>query len=278
MDRLQDKYSLTWGLGALMDPLRRLVADPDGYDQQERARTVARYIHESGLLCQQSQRFSTGEPGHDYHLQHEQFFTALRGLIRHLPSDAALREHLPRAIASAQGALDAIPVPAQSGIVEAGSPFSAYRRLRELCATDATTSLTWVDPYLDASVFHRYLAEVRESAVITLVTCEPRQTDRRGKRRWEEFLDVSGLFADERGPAAYRLLVHPSRHDRWLVFDDSRMYSLGGSVKDAAAKDDFTISLVDGNRENLAKVKTCLLESRELVGPGASVNPDREVP
>jgi hypothetical protein len=48
--------------------------------------------------------------------------------------------------------------------------------------------------------------------------------------------------------------VQPSLRDRWPVLDDKRINNLGGSAKDAAAKDNFTISTVDATPTNLAAI------------------------
>jgi hypothetical protein len=61
--------------------------------------------------------------------------------------------------------------------------------------------------------------------------------------------------------------VQPSLHDRWLVLDDKRIYNLGGSAKDAGAKDDFTISTVAPSQDNLAAISQHIRMGTELFGP-----------
>jgi hypothetical protein len=267
MDRLQEKYILFTKLGALVGPLQRLVDHPEQFDEQESARVIARYCDEHRRLASEMKTFSKGEQGHDYLIQHSRFCNALDEIKVGLEYHKKLADLLPIATVKAQAAIDSIPVPSASVILEAGSPFTAYCRLRELCEVDTTASLAWLDPYLDASVFHRYLQDVRPTATIALVTCAPQPTaSRREQQRWSEFLDISRLFARER-PSSYRLLLEPSLHDRWLVLDSRRIYSLGGSAKDAAAKDHFTISAVDGTPANLAIIAQHESSGVELFGP-----------
>lgn len=274
MDRLQEKYALFTKLGALLGPLHRLVDHPDQFDEQESARVIARYCDEHRRLANEMRVFSKGEPGHDYMIQHSRFFNALDQIKVGLEYDNKLEDLLPSSSAKAQAAIDAIPVPSPSVILEAGSPFTAYCRLRELCEVDATHSIAWIDPYIDSSLFHRYLQHVRAAASITVVTCEPHQHARaRDHQRWQAFLDISRLFSHERSATAYRLIVQSSLHDRWLVLDDKRIYNLGGSAKDAAAKDNFTISTVDPTPSNLAAIAHHTNSGTLLFGPTSTTHP-----
>ncbi len=273
MDRLQEKYTLFTKLGALLGPLQRLVDHPEQFDEQESARVIARYCEEHRRLAGEMKVFSKGEPGHDYLIQHSRFFNALDEIKVGLEYHRKLEDLLPVSTAKAQAAIDAIPVPSQSVILEAGSPFTAYCRLRELCEVDATNSIAWLDPYVDSSLFHRYLQHVRLAATITLVTCEPHANARpRDHQRWTSFLDISRLFSRERSPTTYRLVVQPSLHDRWLVLDDKRIYNLGGSAKDAAAKDNFTISTVDATPTNLAAIAQHTSSGTEMFGPSTTTH------
>ena len=273
MNRLQEKYALYTNLGARLGPLQRLVDHPDQFDEQESARTIARYCDEYEHLISQMENYSKGESGHNYQIQHLNFKMALQAVMLGLVQDRKLEDLLPESKAKAQAAIDAIPVPAPSVILEAGSPFTAYCRLRELCEVDATSSIIWLDPYLDSSLFHRYLQHVRTTAAITIVTCEPHaKAPPRDHQRWATFLDISRLFSRERSSTIYRLIVQPSLHDRWLVLDDKRIFSLGGSVKDAAAKDNFTISTVDATPTNLAAINHHISSGLELFGPSTTTH------
>lgn len=268
MDRLQEKHSLFTKLGALIGPLQRLVDYPEQYDEQESAQAVARYCDEYPRLASEFLTFSSGVPGHDYSIQYERFYLALRGIKEELIREDPLEAVLPRAVSKAQAAIDAVPIPPASVILEAGSPFTAYCRLRELCEIDATLSLVWLDAYMGSSIFHRFLSAVRDTVSVTLVTCEPKPiAGKRDKQRWAEFLDISRLYAQERTPTTYRLLLQSSLHDRWIVLDNKRIYSLGGSAKDAGNRDYFTISNVDASPGNHAAIDELTTSGKEMFGP-----------
>lgn len=214
------------------------------------------------------EEFSRGQPGHYYRIEVKKFQAAIYGLVNKLEKNPYLKEAVQEHLANAQAALDAIPVPRTSVILEAGSPFTAYCKLKELCEADATSSLIWLAPFFSASIFHRFLNSIRPNVPVTLVTCEPvKHAGRRDKTRWIEFIDISRLYATERGPALYRLIIQPNLHDRWIIFDTKRIYALGGSAKDAGDKDYFTITSVEASPENLQKIQNHIDTGKEFFGP-----------
>jgi hypothetical protein len=89
----------------------------------------------------------------------------------------------------------------------------------------------------------------------------------------ESFLDISYLYAQEHSPEKYRLIVQPDLHDRWIVFDDKRIYALGGSAKDAGVKDYFTITSVKATQDNLRHIKNHIDTGRELFEPKVQTHP-----
>jgi hypothetical protein len=126
----------------------------------------------------------------------------------------------------------------------------------------------WFDPFFGPEIFHRYLQFVNQDISIVLVASEPgSHAGRRNADRWDSFLDISRLFAHERGINSYRLLIAHSLHDRWLVLDGKRIYALGGSAKDAASKDLFTITDVEASPDNLRKIDDTLTAATEWFGP-----------
>jgi hypothetical protein len=254
-------------LGALLGPLQDLVARPDQYDEQERAETIARYCAEFPRLKEEFRTFTQSQPGHSYDIPYFQFHIALDSVRSRLINGQPIEKVVPEEFAKAQAAIDAVPIPQTSVIIEAGSPFTAYCRLHELCELDTTVSLMWLDPYLDANIFHRFLSSVRPQVPITLVTSEPGpHAGKQNKDRWTEFLDVSRLFAQERGVSGYRLVIQPNLHDRWVVFDAKRIYSLGGSAKDAATRDYFTITTIEASQTNLRTIETHATSGIEFFG------------
>lgn len=206
-------------------------------------------------------------------MQYSRFHNALDEIKVGLQYEKPLEPVLAKSTFSARRAIGAVPIPTASVILESGSPFTAYCRLRELCEVDALESLTWLDPYVDDSIFHRYLSTASPDVSVTLVTCEPRQNaSNRDRRRWAEFLDVSRLFASERSSSTYRLLIQKRFHDRWVVLDGKRIYSLGGSAKDAGDRTYFTISAVSSTRENLAAITHHIDTATEAFGPSTNTH------
>jgi hypothetical protein len=268
MDRLNEKLDLLVKLGRLFGPMQRLAESPDEYDEQERAETIARYFSEHQLLIQDFARFSTGQPGHNYQIEYKKFIRALSRVASRLEQGHDLRQIVTEHLAMARDAINAVPVPRSSVILDAGTPFTAYCKLRSLCEADATRSIMWFDPYFGPEIFHRYLQFVNQDISIVLVVSEPGpHGGRRNTDRWDSFLDISRLLAHERGINSYRLLIANSLHDRWLVLDGKRIYALGGSAKDAASKDLFTITDVEASPDNLRKIDDTLSAATEWFGP-----------
>lgn len=268
MDRLQQKNELFFKLGRLFDPLLTLIDHPEHYDAQERARVIARYCSEHTTLQQEFRIFSQGEPGHNYLVEYNKFFNALQRVVHDLiQSNKDLSDIVPSQLSIAKAAIDAVPVPSSSIIFEAGTPFSTYCKLKRLCEVDALHKLIWIDAYMSSTVFYRFLSSARPNVTVTLVTSEPSSNaGRRNRDRWIEFLDVSRLFAQERGDSQYQLVVNNNLHDRWIVFDDKRIYSVGGSAKDAANKDYFTITTVESSDSNLQSIQTQIDNGTEYFG------------
>lgn len=273
MDRLDAKLDMLLKLGRLFGPLEHLIEAPEDFDEQQRAETLARYFAEYSKLKEECRAFSRGQPGHNYQIEREKFFNALNGVADRLRNGHALEDVVRENLKIARDAIQAVPVPRSSVILEAGTPFTAFCRLRSLCEADAKHSLTWFDPYFGASIFHRYLQFVDKDVPVTLIASEPGQcAGRANKERWDSFLDISRLFAEERGHDKYQLVVADSLHDRWLVLDEKRIYSIGGSAKDAASRDVFTITGVDPSVANLKCIRDTIDNGDEWFGPTAQTH------
>lgn len=273
MDRLTEKLDLLVKLGRLFGPMQRLAECPDDYNEQERAETIARYLYEHQVLIQEFAKFSTGQAGHNYQIEYKKFIRALTYVAGRIEKGHDLGQLLTEQITIAREAINAVPVPRSSVILAAGTPFTAYCKLRSLSEADAARVVLWFDPYFGADIFHRYLQFVDSNVSVVLVATEPSpRAGRTNADRWTDFLDISRLFARERGVTKYRLLVAGSLHDRWLVLDGKRIYSLGGSAKDAASKDLFTITHVEASAENLQKIDDTLNASTEWFGPHTPVH------
>jgi hypothetical protein len=275
MDRKNEQADLIRKLGAFLAPLEDLVRRPAQFDSQALARVFARVFVERDAISGAMSRFADGEPGHRYRIQNNQFHSPLNefmSFVYNKNDTDSLKHALEKYIPAMQAANLEVPVEGVCGILEAGSPFTAYCRLKDIsCATLQT--LVCTDRYFDASVFHRYLREVREAATVTLVTLDAAKiTSTKDRARHSEFMDVSRLFAAERGSDRYRLIGHPDFHDRWMRCD-GQLYALGGSVKDASQKSDYAIARSDPTAENMKKIVDLVTAGTELFGPGNRTHP-----
>ncbi len=91
-----------------------------------------------------------------------------------------------------------------------------------------------VDPYIDKTVFYRYLSGLSNDLSITIAT------DSRKLRgsKLEEFESVEVLFKNEY--PNYRRKMFDNLHDRYLV-NEVHAYNLGGSIVHAAYRSDFSV-------------------------------------
>jgi len=238
------------GVGLLVDPIRRLLADEDDrlrrlpYVRSQFNADLAKFQGELSTFC-------TVGP-HQFEVEYHrarrasnQFLTIFDQLQQGVPMDQVVSA-FDVAMHTITTAIRAIPADEDDAILPAGSPFSAFLQIRALCAA-ADARLDLFDPYLDADSFHRYLADVPSSAIVTVVTdtrvLEPISGDTRGLQRRDRIVAVSTLFAEQR-PDRYRLLAAAKLHDRHLRIND-RVYHLGGSVKDAARSAAYSVTEMD---------------------------------
>jgi uncharacterized protein YukE len=267
-DRLRKKEGLDIQLVLLFGPILHLLFNPDAYDRQEAAETTARFFAEHERLKSDFSAFCTGQSGHSYSRQELRFRTALTDvayLLRTEDDNIVLREKVQINYFVARNAITDVPIPRKTMPFLAHTPYSTYRALRALCATEATHEVIWVDPYFDVSIFDRYIGDMSPTITVTLVTAVPRTTS---DRRWTRFLDVSRLYGKERDSNHYRLIVHQDGlHDRWVLFDRERLYSMGGSVKDAGDKQYFTLQRLDAAPESLGIIDSLIASGTEYFGP-----------
>jgi hypothetical protein len=246
-ERITKKEELLYKLGRLFGPLEQFVERGDDANNEERSRVLARYSAEYQTLIAEFRAFSLGEPGHDYREELRKFNNALYSF----PTNATrtpekLNESINEALSLAKDAIRGIPVHPGSQILETRTPFSTYCKLKAI-ANLAASTLIFVDRYLNKSIFYRYLSDLQPSAVVTLVCPKSIMTD--------SFLDISRLFALERGYDKYRLMSvpHQAIHDRWVQFD-GELLQLGNSNAQAAMINDFTIARLDPSTENFNKI------------------------
>jgi len=210
-------------------------------------------------------KFASGELGRDYRVEAHMVRRALdrveHQLLPKLDCPDELMGGITDVVEEAKAAIGRIPVDVDEPVLEAASPFAAYCTLKDICSS-AISELTWVDRYVDATLFYRYLRDLSADVSVCVVTWPPAE---RGQPDFDALLDASRLFAHERDPDHYSLIVTERIHDRWLQSDDV-LYQLGGSSKDAGWKDPFTLSRICEGTETANKVAAVIEDSTELFG------------
>src|SRR5262249_53640241 len=246
MNRKKDQAELLFQFGTLLGPVLKLAEHPESYDGEERTRILARFWGEKDRFEQAVRRFVAGEPGHFYYEALISILDSLPGPVQlsRRPSNSEFLHAITECRDKVMDGICSIPIPVEATIHEAGTPFSTYCIIKDLCST-VKTELVWMDRYFDQALFHRYFADTPSTARVTLVTWpETKCQSAADRRRYDEFMNVSRLFAQERGPERYRLITDEQFHDRWLRCDD-KLFALGGSVKDLRNDVTFTISKLD---------------------------------
>jgi len=159
---------------------------------------------------------------------------------------AQLDTHI-EAISEVMIATAQIVIPHVDTNIKAGNSFTAYCFISSLM--DSTTSkLIIVDPYIDQSIFHRYLYRLQKNVNIKIATDRGKLTG----RRLESFESVETLFKEEY--PNYERVSLEGLHDRYLITETSA-YSLGGSIKDAAKTSDYSIvQVTEARRTELLRI------------------------
>lgn len=274
MNRKREQADLLFKLGQFLGPPLKVAENPANYDHDERTRIMARVYSEATPFMQQVNQFVRGEKGHYYSAQHELIHAAVNMLspptFKGGDDNRILLEVVNQVIKIVQDAILCVPVPVDSTIYEARTPFTTYCFVKDLCST-VRDKAVWLDRYFDQTVFHRFFTETPRTAQVTLVTLPGANlTQKKDKERHAEFMDISKTFAAERGPQGYRLIANGTFHDRWLRCDD-RLFVLGGSIKDLAKP--FTISRLDSTPDNLKHFDDVVAGGTEVFGPNQPIHP-----
>ena len=274
MNRKKQQAEMFVEFGTLFGPLMKWVEHPSDYDTEEKTRIFARFFAEIDRFRQDLRTFSISEPGHNYQVQFNQVSSQLDQVAYGIGALTGqdLGKHLAEIHRSIFSSIFSIPVPVDSVICEAFTPFSTYCIIKDLCSTVARR-LIWMDRYFDATIFGLYLTNVAKQAGITLVTYPfTKCKGSKDEQRYKDFMSVSKLFAQERGPAAYRLLTDEQFHDRWLECDD-KMLALGNSIKDLSKQTTFTISKLDSTSDNQKQFDEAINRGIEVFGPSQTTHP-----
>lgn len=267
--RKEQQAELLIKFGDLIAPMEELVNYPDQQNEQTRAKASAKFAHDRESFQRLLNAFTQGEPGHNYTVESSHITKRLNGFTNQMVSYRDDTEKLRDQLLGLRNTVIinilAIPCELNSEVLEAGSPFTAFVKIRSICET-ASEQLVFVDPYMGQGTVRRYFHGIPEQVTLTVITKQ------RSGDEFRDFLDVSKLFADERGPSRYCLMYHPDLHDRYLKCDES-VYHLGGSLKDAGRKSGYTVSKITVASDGETEVLKLLGESTEQFGPNRSNHP-----
>ncbi len=258
IDRKKQQTDLVVGLGHLLRPLRGIAVE--GKTQAEIANACREFNADLKDYRRAADAFAE-----EYEVERISITRALNLLANQLGHHRDKPDSLARELDTAQAAVtDAllrVPLEVPSLVVGELSPFRAYLTLKTLFSA-ARTRVMCTDPYMDRTIFHRYVADVDPNAAVLLVTTNK---GGRGANRLREVVDVARLYAAERSPTAFTLVQAASAHDRHLVCDNEA-HHLGGSLKDAAAKDHYSITPHDlTDAENA--IQTLVAGGTTLIAP-----------
>lgn len=269
MGRKHEQAQLIFQLGMLCGPLLKIAENKEVYERDERVRAVARFFNEIDKFQKSFAHFASSESGHKYFPQQVQLTRAIGNVqnpaIRDPDNEDAFFIAVQKFQPEVLKIILSIPVTTESTIHQAQTPFSTYCFVKDLCST-AKNEIVWLDRYFDFKVFYRFFTEVNPNVLITLVTYpESKFTSARDKGRYTSFMDMSRLFAQERGTKGYRLLVHEKFHDRLLRCDNA-IFALGGSIKDLDQEIAFTITKLDVTPENKKECDYPVQHGEEIYG------------
>jgi hypothetical protein len=249
-----------------IDPVRRLPVDPDWrtklpYVEHRFASEMQEVLNKMHGFCQTAHIAGSGIA-----TQTHNGLCELMKVCRHFnavtPNLDVCAEAITTAFGTACFQLRSLPCQDISVIMPALSPFTTYLTLLALCRS-TKGRIDVFDPFIDKKVFDRYLGDVDKSATITLVTEDARLT--RDPNIRDGIVAISELLARER-PSSYRLCTVTSIHDRYARIDDT-VYHLGGSLKDAATNDPYTITTSTSDATIHKALDDMIADGTEWFGP-----------
>jgi hypothetical protein len=280
-NRTEQRDELLTSLGMLIDPIRRLLFGDD--DPRPRIPYVrSQFTHDLDAFRTEVINFC--RPGkHRFEVEIDGILRTVNdiygilGAIQYPENVAHARNQFPQLMAAAQKAIRAVPCDDPGVILPAESPYSTYLHLRSICR-GASTRLDLLDPYLDAEAFHRYLNTIPDGVRLTIVTSSDLMDLPAGSSptsakvlRRDRIVAVSELLAGQ-FPDRYQFRVSTEQHDRHIRVDGTILH-LGGSAKDAAKADYFTISNLDPVQSTHAFLDGIIARAAEWYGP--TVRPHR---
>jgi hypothetical protein len=253
MTLAQQKLEFAYKVGLLFGPLEELLKMSEAERRARQSAVVAQFCANRTVLMQEFAKFAS-QPGMNFEPEKLKFQRALTRVSDIVAHGQNVEVGLYSRRTDAMSAINSIPHEEISESVRGGNPFQAYCKLVEILKLEVRKEIIWLDPYFDDRLFYLYLAKVRQEAKITLVTEEPK-SGKKDNDRFKAFTQVAMLFREERGLEYFELRISQSIHDRTLAIPDHKIYSLGGSVKDAARRDSFAISALLPSERNFSDVR-----------------------
>ena len=148
-------------------------------------------------------------------------------------------------MAETLSAIAQIPLPPVDLTIKAQNPFTAYCFITHILST-VKDYLYVMDPWIDATLFYRYLYQVPKTTKIRIIS-----SSNNWGNKIKEVESVEELFKVEY--PNYGRKDDPTLHDRRII-TETAAFSLGGSIKDAAKKSEYTIvQLAETSRQELIK-------------------------
>jgi hypothetical protein len=269
--RAEQREELLISLAMLVDPIRRLVFS-DGNPRPQLPYVRSQFGQDLNAFRGEAIAFC--RPGkHRFEAELDGILRAVSEFVGFLDfgleSIVAVRTRFPALMAGAQNAIRAVPCDDPGVILPAESPYSTYLQLRSICG-GALTRLDLFDPWLDVETFHRYLRTIPDGVRLTVVTGSDLMNLGPGSKpdkvlRRDRIVAVSELLARQ-FPDRYQFRVSTEQHDRHIRVDDTILH-VGGSAKDAAKTDYYTISKLDPIQSNDAFLDGVIARATEWYGP-----------
>ncbi len=157
------------------------------------------------------------------------------------PFKSQLDDHI-EGISEVMIAVAQIVAPTVDANIRASNSFSAYCFFSSIFDS-ISSSVIIVDPYINQSIFYRYLYRLPVTTNIKIITDNNNLT---GQRLFS-LEEVEVLFSSEY--QNYQRVSSNNLHDRYLI-TETNAYSLGGSIKDAAKNSDYSITQVSEEQFN----------------------------
>jgi len=265
------KSELLYQFGLLLAPIENGIRAAEEGRSPSYSQARAKYQHDFPQ-CEMQYRefFVRAIPGHSFSAEFSKWHSATHQFQGKLQSNDEFSEEVKQALdefkKSTFDIVCSVPNNLETHIVDKYSPFSAFIMLRSLFET-AKHRVVIIDPYLDDTIFYRYLNHVSLDVEVTLAT---EMKNLRADAR-NAFLDCSRLFAQERGPNKYTL-IDSEMHDRWFLVD-GEIYQSGASLKDAARNDPFTLVKLEPTKEVCDKISAVLRTGSVKFGPSCTTHP-----